>query len=204
MGEAACGSSGGSQMSLSAFEIPAAVIGAGVLMAAVTDLWDFKVRNTLTLPLLLSGLLYHLTVQGGPGLAASFLGAAFGFLVLFLFYLMGGVGGGDVKLQAAIGAWLGPLLTFYVFIFSSLAVGVYAVTLIVVHGQWRRTWVNLQIACYQLAAIGRHIAGENRVEAEVKGAERRKHCIPFAAMTAIGLFGTLAWLFMARDQGAAP
>jgi prepilin peptidase CpaA len=187
-------------MSLSVMEIPAAVVGAGVLVAAVTDLWKFKVHNLLTLPLLLTGLLYHGWVDGLPGLGASVLGAAFGFLVLFLFYLMGGIGGGDVKLMAAVGAWLGLPLTFYVFIVSSLAAGVYAVVLIVAHGHWRRTWLNVRIAWYRLTALGRQLGGEDRVEAEVKSAERRKNCIPFAAMMAIGLFGTLVWLFLVSGQ----
>jgi Flp pilus assembly protein protease CpaA len=191
-------------MSLAILEIPLAVIGVGLCVAAVTDLWSFKVHNLLTLPLLLSGLLYHLAVHGGPGLTASLQGAAFGLLVLFPFHLMGGIGGGDVKLMAAVGAWLGLPLTFSVFIVSSLATGIYAVALIVAHGQWRRTWINLQIAWFRLAASGQPSAGEHRVEVEVKGAECRKHCIPFAAMTAIGLVGTLAWLFLARDQGASP
>jgi prepilin peptidase CpaA len=187
-------------MGLPVVEIPVAVIGTGVLVAAVTDLWNFKVHNLLTMPLLASGLLYHAMVAGLSGLGMSLLGAVFGFLVLFTFYLMGGIGGGDVKLMAAIGAWLGLPLTFYVFIGSSLAAGAYAVVLIVAHGQWNRTWLNIRIAWYRVRAVGRRLGGEDRVEAEVQGSERRKNCIPFAAMTAIGMFGTLVWLFFLRGQ----
>jgi prepilin peptidase CpaA len=172
----------------------------GVLVAAVTDVWKFKVHNVLTLPLLLSGLLYHAWIDGLPGLGVSALGAVFGFLVLFLFYLLGGIGGGDVKLMAAVGAWLGLPLTIYVFLISSLAAGVYAVWLIITHGLWRRTWVNVQIAWYRFTAITRQFGGEDRVEAAVNSAERRKNCIPFAAMMAIGLFATLVWFVYVRGQ----
>src|SRR5690349_21201929 len=110
--------------------ISATIVSAGVLVAAATDVWRFKVHNLLTLPLMLAGLLYHAYVDGWAGLGASFLGAVFGFGVLFLFYVMGGMGGGDVKLMAAIGAWLGAPLTFLVFIVSSIAAGFYAVGLI--------------------------------------------------------------------------
>ena len=188
-------------MSLSVVNFPAAVVGVGVLVAAVTDLWNFKVHNLLTVPMLLSGLVYHTAVHGLSGLGASALGAVFGFLVLFTFYLMGGIGGGDVKLMAANVSWLGLPLTYYVFIGSLAGRG----TLrhgaeIVAHGQWRRTWVNVRIAWYRVKAVGRRLGGEDRIEAEVQGAERRKNCIPFAAMMAVGLFGTLIWLFYLRGQ----
>jgi prepilin peptidase CpaA len=179
--------------------ISATIVSAGVLVAAATDLWKFKVHNALTVPLGLMGLIYHACVGGWPGLGASFLGAAFGFSILFLFYVMGGMGGGDVKLMAAIGAWLGAPLTFVVFMVSSIAAGVYAVGLIVAHRQFRKTWVNLQILWYRLSAAGRHLSREDRIEAEVQDAERRKNCIPFAAMTAIGVFATLAWFFFVRE-----
>jgi prepilin peptidase CpaA len=186
-------------MSLALVIIPATVVSAGVLVAAVTDLWQFKVHNLLTLPLLLGGLIYHTYVGGLPGLGASFLGASFGFSILLVFYMMGGMGGGDVKLLAAIGAWLGLPLTFLVFIASSLAAGVYALGLIVAHRRFQQTWVNLQILWYRLNAAGRRLSGEDRIEAEVNSGERRKTCIPFAAMMAVGLLGTLAWLFWGRD-----
>jgi prepilin peptidase CpaA len=183
-------------MSPASLGVPAATITVGVLVAAVTDLWKFKVHNVLTLPLVLSGLLYHWLGEGLPGLAASVVGATFGFLVFFPFYLRGGIGGGDVKLMAAVGAWLGLPLTFFVFIVSSLAAGVYAVVLIIAHGSWRRTLVKLQAAGSPLAARGQHLGAEDRVEVAVSAAERRKNCIPFAAMVAVGVIGTLAWLLL--------
>ena len=70
--------------------------------------------------------------------------------------------------------------------------------LIVAHRQFRQTWVNVQILWYRLTAAGRHLSGEDRIESAVHLAERRKNCIPFAAMTAIGLLGTLTWLFLVR------
>src|SRR5262245_16625871 len=106
-----------------------AIVLAASLVAAVTDLWKFRVLNVVTLPVLLTGLVYH-TVAGAisdagwtAGFLNSLLGALFGFGILFAFYVMGGMGAGDVKLMAALGAWLGMLLTLYVFIASSLATG---------------------------------------------------------------------------------
>ena len=77
--------------------VPAVVVVVGALIAAFTDIWKYKVHNVLTLPFLASGLAYHGLTHGWPGLAASLAGALFGFGVLFVFYLMGGMGAGDVK-----------------------------------------------------------------------------------------------------------
>jgi prepilin peptidase CpaA len=179
------------------FPIPICVVLAAVLVTAVTDLWKFKIHNVLTLPLLASGLLYHAVAEGTPGFAASLLGALFGFGLLIVLYILGGMGAGDVKLMAGVGAWLGLPLTFYVFLASSLAAGVYALVIILAYRRTGETWVNLQIAWHRLAALGRYLGAEDRVETEVARPDRRGRIIPFAAMMALGILGLLAWMWLA-------
>jgi prepilin peptidase CpaA len=166
------------------------VVLSAVLIAAATDIWKFKVYNALTLPLLVSGLIYH---AFRLELANSLLGVLFGFAALIVLYIVGGMGGGDVKLMAAVGAWLGLPLTFYVFIASSLAAGVYALGLVIWNGRLGETVVNLHIMWLRLASVGRYLAGEDQVEREVKKSDRRSRIIPFAAMVAIGLIMTILW-----------
>jgi prepilin peptidase CpaA len=171
--------------------LPLAVVLVGVLIASVTDIWKFKVHNALTLPLLVSGLVYHTVFHPGcsdgwAGLSNSVLGMLFGFACLLIFFIMGGMGAGDVKLMAGVGAWLGMPLTLHVFIASSLAAGAYAVVLLTIGHNLRETWTNLQILWIRLAMVGRHLGGDNRIESEVRRADRRR-LIPFAAMMAIGL-----------------
>jgi prepilin peptidase CpaA len=170
--------------------VPVIVALAAVLVAAATDIWKFKVYNALTLPLLLSGLIYH---GWRLDLANSILGVLFGFAALIVLYVIGGMGGGDVKLMAAVGAWLGLKLTFYVFIASSLAAGVYALGLVVWNGRLRETMVNLHIMWLRLASVGRYLGAEDQVEREVRRSDRRSRIIPFAAMVAIGLIATILW-----------
>ena len=179
----------------SALSLPVTIVLVASLAAAVTDVWKFKVHNLLTLPLLLSGLVYHALAGGAPGLAGGVLGALFGFFSLVGFYVLGGMGAGDVKLMAAVGAWLGMPLTLYVFLASALAAGCYAVVLIVACGRIRETWLNLLIVWHRLAALGRHLGAEERAEAQVNQADRRRRVIPFAAMIALGLVALLvaAW-----------
>jgi prepilin peptidase CpaA len=108
---------------------------------------------------------------------------------------MGGVGAGDVKLLAAIGAWLCLPLTFFVFVASALATGMYALVLIVTCRRFSDTWVNLKIIYYRLTAVARHLGADDHVELAVTKDDRRSRVIPFAAMVALGMLGlmVMAW-----------
>jgi prepilin peptidase CpaA len=167
---------------------------AAALVAAITDVWKFKVYNLLTFPLLVSGLLYHAWYAGASGLAGSFLGALMGFVLMIFLYTMGGMGAGDVKFVTALGAWLGLPLTLYVLMAGCIAAGVYAAVLLVVGASWRETVLNLQILWLRLVCLSRHVGLEDRVEFEVKRTDRRRRLIPFSAMIAVGLVATVLWL----------
>jgi prepilin peptidase CpaA len=169
---------------------------AAVLITAVTDLWRFKVHNVVTLPLLASGLIYHAAVGGWSGLGISAWGAVFAFGALFVLYVVGGMGGGDVKLFAGVGAWLGLPLTFQVLLATSLAAGVYALALILLFRTHGETWANLQILWLRFRAIGRYLGAEEKVEAAVGRTDARRRLIPFAAMIAIGTIATLLWIWL--------
>jgi prepilin peptidase CpaA len=177
--------------------VPVVVVFVAVLAMAVTDLWRFRVHNLVTLPLLVGGLIYQSLTAGTPGFVNGLLGALFGFSALILFCVVGGIGAGDVKLLAGVGAWLGMPLTFYVFLGSSLAAGVYSMALLLKSRKLRETWVNLQIAWYRLRAIGRYLGSDSDVEQAVTHAERRQRLVPFAAMMVVGLIVALllvSWL----------
>ena len=170
------------------------VICAGIV-AAVTDLWKFKVHNLLTIPLLLSGVVFHAVSDGWSGAGGSLLGLLFGFVVLLVPYLIGGLGAGDVKLMAGVGAWLGMPATFYVFAISSIAAGVYGLILVLTNGSARELWVRLQILCYQCLTMFRYLGTEERIETAVERVDRRR-LIPFAAMMPIGIGVFIAWRWL--------
>ncbi len=183
-------------MTFSLSVVPTAVALVAALVAAVTDLTRFKVYNLLTLPLMAGGLIYHGTT-GGPGaLALSAGGMLLGAGVLLVFYVMGGMGAGDVKLMAGLGAWLGAKAVFYVFLASALAAGVYALVLMLACGGAREMLVNLQILWHRLGVMARHLGSEDQVEREVSRADRRRRIIPFAAMIAVGVIALvlMSWL----------
>ncbi|WP_156512825.1 prepilin peptidase [Planctomyces sp. SH-PL62] len=174
------------------------------LIAAATDLWKFKVYNALTFPALLGGLAASAWVGGWSGLATSGLGALTGFGLLIVFFAMGGVGAGDVKLLTALGAWLGPSLTFQVFLAASLAAGLYAIVLTVLSGGLAATAVDLLFLILRLRRGDLVAKGGPSIREEAARPDRRRRLVPFAAMTCLGFFATVAWRAADLDEFRTP
>jgi Flp pilus assembly protein protease CpaA len=176
---------------------PLVIAGVFAALAAVFDLRRFRVPNSLTLPLLLSGIAFHVIVAGLAGLQSSLLGALFGFAILFVFYFVGVMGGGDVKLMAAVGAWLGMPMTVYVFSVAGLAAGAYSVVLLAWNGRSRDAILALRIGVLRFWAMGKHLGPEQRVESVVDARDRRQRLVPFAAMIAFAVIVVLVcgWMY---------
>lgn len=75
--------------------------------AIVEDLWRRRISNWIPLAALVGGLACQCMARGWHGGVSGVLGAGAGFAVFLIFYLLGGMGGGDVKLMAGFGAVLG-------------------------------------------------------------------------------------------------
>lgn len=93
-----------------------------LVAAAVVDLRSRRIPNWLTAPLAVGGLVASVAwdgpVAGGWGWALAGLLAGLALnLPLFLLRIRGG---GDVKLFAAVGAWIGPVPIFAVFLVSTV------------------------------------------------------------------------------------
>jgi prepilin peptidase CpaA len=76
--------------------------------ATFDDLRRRAIANWISVAGLAAGLVYHTAMRGWMGLAWSAGGAAEGFAIFLIFYCLGGMGAGDLKLSAAFGALLGP------------------------------------------------------------------------------------------------
>ena len=173
--------------------LPLVAVAVATLVAAATDLWKFKVYNLLTVPTLALGVVVTTSLGGVEGLKTSLLGAGLGFVLLVFFYAAGGVGAGDVKLLAAVGAWFGPYLTLQVFIASALCGGVYAMALVFARGGVLAMAVELLAARGTLTNPASWRLPTATIETEVRRADRRRRLVPFAAMTCLGFFATMAW-----------
>lgn len=85
-------------------------VGIAVLVgiaAVVDDLTRRQISNWIAVAALAGGLFWQLGQYGWIGLAYSVGGAVTGFAAFLIFYLLGGMGGGDIKLMAGFGALLG-------------------------------------------------------------------------------------------------
>jgi prepilin peptidase CpaA len=107
--------------------IPLAPLLGLLVLAATLDLRSRRIPNWLTVSLMLSGLLFSLLGWSPIGPVHSFIGLLVGFALPFVLFAIGALGGGDVKLLAGIGAWLGPVGVLAVFLLECV-VGLVIVT----------------------------------------------------------------------------
>jgi prepilin peptidase CpaA len=114
----------------------AAVLLGGVLLAAgLTDLFQRKVYNGLTYPALAAGVLLHSAVLGWTGLGFSLTGAAVGGLIFFPAFWVGGMGAGDIKLMAVVGAFLGWKFALNAAVDTAVLGGMFATAYLLAKGE---------------------------------------------------------------------
>jgi prepilin peptidase CpaA len=95
-------------------------------IAVFTDLRSRRIPNWLVLPFLLAGIFVSVWLHGWHGLGQSMLGIAVGALLFGVLAFMGGMGMGDVKLCAAIGAWVGVRQLLLALVLTGVAGGLMA------------------------------------------------------------------------------
>lgn len=92
-----------------------------LLIAAIIDFKIRKIPNWLNLAILIGGIAQAFLSGVPVTISQSLLGVLAGFGILFIPYVLGAMGGGDVKMLAAIGAWLGALATLQVYLVAAVA-----------------------------------------------------------------------------------
>ena len=117
--------------------------------AAIYDAKYRKIPNILTLSAIVAGLAYHSLLSGFQGFLFSLGGAFLGMGLLIVFYLMGKMGAGDVKLMGAVGSVLGPAGVFNAFLFTGIVGGIYAIIILLYKGRFaesmNRIWQALKL-----------------------------------------------------------
>lgn len=106
------------------------LLGLVLLICVITDIRNRKILNVVTLPAVVIGIVYHSWMSGWNGFLFSGTGFLVGLALLLIPYLLGGMGAGDVKLMAAIGALTGAYFVFYAFFYTAIAGGIIAVLLL--------------------------------------------------------------------------
>jgi len=127
--------------------MPALYIFVGTLLAiaCVSDLRTRRIPNVLTLSAAVGALLFHLITGGWSAAGWSLAGLALGALLFLPMFALRGMGAGDVKLLAAVGAWLGPGQVAIVALATSIAGGILALIVALSYGYLRKALSNLAL-----------------------------------------------------------
>jgi prepilin peptidase CpaA len=124
-------------------EAPAvAVVGLGVA-ASVSDWRTRRIPNVLTFGATAVAIAFAAATGGASAVLWSLAGFGLGLLLFLPLFALRAMGAGDVKLLAAMGAWLGPALVGWVAVYGAIAGGILAVPLLVWRGRLRTTLANM-------------------------------------------------------------
>lgn len=111
--------------------------------ACVTDLRDGRIPNALTFSAIVVAVIVHGLLPQGHGWAHVALGTLVGLAVFFPFFALGGMGAGDVKLMAALGAWLGAGPVILTALYGAIAGGVLAILVALRSGYLKQALSNV-------------------------------------------------------------
>jgi prepilin peptidase CpaA len=101
-----------------------------LIICVITDIRKRKIYNSILLPFFIAGLVIHTATTGLSGLYGALLGVGVGFGILLLPYFLGGMGAGDVKLLAVIGALKGMYFVLLASLNMALVGGIMALFVI--------------------------------------------------------------------------
>ncbi|HME06030.1 MAG TPA: prepilin peptidase [Bryobacteraceae bacterium] len=139
--------------------------------AVVEDVARRQISNWIPSLAFASGIGLQTWLHGWQGLGSALVGAAAGFAVFLVFYLLGGMGGGDIKLMTGFGALLGGWKVLEAALWTAAAGGVFAVLYLA--GRWIR------------GLFGKQDAAKGSVEG------KQADSIPYAPAIAAGVWLSL-------------
>lgn len=132
-------------------------IGSVLVVAIVAAGFDVRTRRIPNLLTFSAAILAMLVATLTGGLSAT-IAAVFAWMLgvaLFLpFFALGGMGAGDVKLLAALAAWLGPVDAVYLAIFTAMAGGVIGLAVTLARGYTRRAFSNIWLMLMHWRVVG--------------------------------------------------
>ncbi len=153
-----------------------------ILWAAWIDYKEKRVPNYLNLIIAFTGLGVQILYSGWQGLINGIEGLALGLGLLILPWMMYMMGAGDVKLLAAIGAWVGPNVVLWSFVIGAIIGGVVSVVMISYRKRWSTAIENFHIAA--LKCTNRRLAFSD--VGAVKSLGAKAQLIPYGVPLTFG------------------
>ena len=176
-----------------------------LVLAVYYDLTRRKIPNRITMPAILIGITWSTVNSGLSGFLFSIFGFLFGLTVFLIPYMSGGMGAGDVKLMAAIGALKGWKFTLFSSLGTAVAGGVIVIIYMIYNGSMKKTMINVlglivkPLAKYIFKVSGNQIAYKIVKFFDNNENIKVKNYIPYALAIAIGsfyiLFSNISYLF---------
>ena len=157
-----------------------AVLVLVVITAAIFDLRWRRVPNWLTVSGVLLGLGLNTILLRSEGLWSSLEGLGLALLIYVPLYLLRGMGGGDVKLMAAVGAIAGPGNWLRIFFFTLIFGAVVAIILIFVKRRVRRTFQNIGLILLSLGSGRAPYAKNPELDVREEKGLRLPHAVTIA------------------------
>jgi prepilin peptidase CpaA len=158
---------------------PGLFLGAVLLTAGFTDLVYRKVPNWLTYPSLLAAVFFHIAALGWLGLGFSLAGLLVGGLVFFPAFWVGGMGAGDIKLMAVVGAFLGWKGALNAAVDAAVIGGIFAILFLWAKGELLETLHRTVKIC---------LPARFRPHKEIKTAA--SYALPYAVFISLGAAAT--------------
>jgi prepilin peptidase CpaA len=168
-------------------EAPAIAVVALGAAATVTDWRTRRIPNALTFGAAAVAVAFSVATGGLRDGLWSLAGFGVGLLIFLPLFALRALGGGDVKLLAAIGAWLGPSLVGWVAVYGAIAGGVLAIPWLVWRGLLRGTLANT----WGLLLHWRHSGLKPHPVVTLDNPEAMR--MPYALPIALGALATV-WL----------
>jgi prepilin peptidase CpaA len=171
---------------------PIWIVTITLIVAAYIDGKKLKVPNLITYPMILSGWVYSFSMFGWEGLGWSLVGTLVGLALLLPAYAIGGMGAGDVKLLAGVGAWVWGTDTLYAFCVSAVFGGLIAVGMVLYQKAWDKHRDQFWHIWNEITTI------RNPDTLAAIAAERKPTMmlLPYGIPIAIGTIAYFAWMGM--------
>jgi prepilin peptidase CpaA len=157
---------------------------AAVLVAstgAVCDVRSARIPNWLTYTSLAAALVLRFAVSGWAGLKGGLVGVLVAGGIFLILFLVGAMGGGDFKLMASVGAWVGSGHVVTVLLASAFAGGFLALVHVAFGRQGRQTlWNLLELIRFRLTS---GLQPHPRLNVRESSAERVPYGVAIAMAT---------------------
>jgi prepilin peptidase CpaA len=164
---------------------------AVVVIAAIYDLRFRRIPNWLNLSGVILGLVLNTFFFARAGFIGAVLGIGCALIVYVPLYLIRGMGAGDVKLMAAVGAIAGPWNWFGIFIATALMGGVVSILFIALKRRFHQTCLNVALIVIELCHF--RMPSKSNSQLDV----RDPHALGMPHGTLIAM-GAMAFLIVSR------